>query len=421
MSIDKLSIFPREEEYKNSKEYRSSVTTVNEAQYSFGPRDIQNKFERSQFKDKETYQEFLEYRKEWYKRALSYDPGKQPLSINCELVSTCNLGCSMCYTITEDFQSSVVGATRMLPWKVVKKIIDESYEIGVKSISFSWRGESTLYKVRDENDKIITFTDVLKYARDKNILEVTCLTHGQLIDNEMAQKIVDAEPNWINFSIDGLEKEYNKIRTPKNKKDDNKYNAFKVVCENIKNLVKIRDQKKKTRPQIRTNCIFPSIYKNPNEYKDYMYSIGVDWVTVNEILDFRDGDVLENELKEKWSCQYPFQRLTISANGVIMPCTGSHNEESGLTLGRYIGSPNKIIIKDTKKINVDLPEMSLLQAWNCEKLNLIRDKHKNNEWKQIKEGCRNCRHAMKKNGVTYVPKEWNIDTMKWENHTWRNG
>ena len=29
-----------------------------------------------------------------------------------------------------------------------------------------------------------------------------------------------------------------------------------------------------------------------------MYSIGVDWVTVNEILDFREDDVKESELKK---------------------------------------------------------------------------------------------------------------------------
>ena len=105
----------------------------------------------------------------------------------------------MCYTISEEFQSSVVGATRMLPWKVVKSIIDESAEIGVKSISFSWRGESTLYRVKDENGKVIRFPDVLKICKKKKILEVTCLTHGQLIDRNMAKEIVDAEPNWISF------------------------------------------------------------------------------------------------------------------------------------------------------------------------------------------------------------------------------
>ena len=40
----------------------------------------------------------------------------------------------MCYTRIEELQDSVVGATRMLPWKIVKQIIDECAELGVYSI-----------------------------------------------------------------------------------------------------------------------------------------------------------------------------------------------------------------------------------------------------------------------------------------------
>ena len=43
-----------------------------------------------------------------------------------------------------------------------------------------------------------------------------------------------------------------------------------------------------------------------------------------------------------------------------------------------------------------------------------------NKWREIKEGCRNCRHAMKKHGYDYVPEDWNLEKMKWENHIWKN-
>ena len=62
----------------------------------------------------------------------------------------------MCYTITEEFQDSVVGATRMLPWKIVKQIIDEC-RTRVYSILFSWRGESSLYRVKSEEGKLFFF------------------------------------------------------------------------------------------------------------------------------------------------------------------------------------------------------------------------------------------------------------------------
>ena len=144
----------------------------------------------------------------------------------------------MCYTITDKFQNSVVGAQRMIPWKIVKNTIDEAAEIGVYCISFSWRGESTLYRSYDENNNVVEFPDVLAYAKKKGILEVNSLTHGQLIDEEMAEKIVLAQPSWISFSIDGLHDEYNKIRTPANKLNTD-YNAFERVVHSINLLNKV--------------------------------------------------------------------------------------------------------------------------------------------------------------------------------------
>ena len=110
-----------------------------------------------------------------------------------------------------------------------------------------------------------------------------------------------------------------------------------------------------------------------------MQSIGVDWVTVNELLDHRGENLPEDAILKDWACQYPWQRLTISANGTILPCTGAHNEEVEMQLGRYIGSkPKSIRNADGKREFIELPEMSLSQAWKSDKLNLIRDKHKNN-------------------------------------------
>ena len=416
-----IGIFPREESEKKRWENFNDMVTVNESQYSFGNENVQkNFFNNLNIKDIDK-KKYNFYRSEWYRRAKEFDPGEAPLAVCCELVSTCNLGCSMCYTITEEFQDSVVGATRMLPWHIVKNIIDECSEIGVYSILFSWRGESTLYRVRDENNRIITFGDVIEYANKKNILETSSLTHGQLIDEKLAETLVKSKLSWINYSIDGLEKEYNKIRTPRNKKNDTTFNAFEVVIESIKTLVETKKKFNSKTPQIRTNSVFPSIYRNPKEFAEFMYSKGVDWVTINEILDFRFDEVPLDEVKNFWACSYPFQRITISANGTILPCTGAHNEEEGLTLGRYKGSPKKSVIKNHRKFELDYKEMTIKEAWNCEKLRNIRFLHQNNRRCEINPGCQNCRHGMIKKGVTYVPEEWNLDEMRWENHTWRNG
>lgn len=420
-SAKEIGIFPREEDEKNKWDNYNDMVTVNEAQFSFGDESIQKKFFDNLNTSDEDKKRYQFYRSEWYRRAKQFDPANGPLAVCCELVSTCNLGCSMCYTITDEFQDSVVGATRMLPWKIVKQVIDECAEIGVYSMLFSWRGESTLYRVKDENNETKTFGDVIKYANSKNILETSTLTHGQLIDEKLAKTLVESNLSWINYSIDGLEKEYNIIRTPRNKKNDKNFNAFSVVTKSIETLARVKKELNSKTPQLRTNTIYPSIYKNAKEFADYMYSKGIDWVTINEMLDFRFEEIPKEDLKEDWACSYPFQRLTVSANGTILPCTGAHNEEEGLVLGRYKGTPVKSVIRNHRKIELDYPEINLKEAWKSEKLENIRFLHKNNRRCEINPGCQNCRHGMKKNGVTYVPEEWNLETMDWENHTWRNG
>ena len=414
----KVRIVPREQHLKEKWTGVSDHIPVNASQYGFDSLDREEAFLRAQFPTEEERKRYRWYREEWYRRAKEFDPGEVPLAVVCELVSTCNLGCSMCYTITEEFQNTVVGAQRMLPWEIVAAVIDECAELGVPSILFSWRGESTLYRGRS-NGQTYRFPDALAYARKKGILEITSLTHGQVVDEAMAEAIVDAEPSWISVSLDGLGDAYNKIRTPPNKRGTG-YNGFEVVVDNIKRLVAIRDAKGKTRPQIRTNTIYPAIARDPRAYRDFMEQIGVGWVTINEILDFRGDDLPVDAIIERWACQYPFQRLTVSANGIILPCTGAHNEESGLVLGRYNGSSPKVVRHTDGSIaTIEVPEMTLSEAWHCPKIKQIRKLHQENRRAEIHPGCRNCRHGAKKHGVEWVPPDWDMEKMEWKGGMWR--
>jgi len=400
------SLFNKKIEWKN----------INEDQY-INSDCSEEKLYKKMFPTEKELKKFYEYRKEWFTRGSELVSGEKPLSINCELVSTCNLACTMCYTISEKFQNSVVGAQRMMPWKFVKQIINETAENDIPSISFSWRGESTLYRDQDENGKIITFPDVLKYAREKNILEITCLTHGQLIDDAMAKGIVEAEPTWINFSIDGLKDEYNKIRTPPNKTKCN-YDAFEEVSNSIKLISKYKKELNKNRPIIRTNTIFPAVKDTFKKYCSYFKSIGVEMITVNEILDYRHVKAPEELIRKNWHCQYPFQRLTISSNGIIIPCTGAVNEEKELVLGKLQGSENKKIRNYKGEIvENDLKNLTIMNAWKSSKLEKIRFLHKNNRRTEIEPGCRNCHHGHIKEGYGKIPESWDSEKLKWSKHS----
>jgi MoaA/NifB/PqqE/SkfB family radical SAM enzyme len=405
----------REENLKKKYDGKNDMVPVNAPQFVYISEEKEEKFYEGMYPNKKDRENYEAYRDEWYRRAKEFDAGEIPLSVNIELVSTCNLACTMCYTITDKFQNSIVGAQRMMPWKIVKAIIDDAADNGVSCLSFSWRGESTMYRYRD-NDNIYTFPDVLKYAVDKGILEVNSLTHGQLIDEKMAEEIVLAQPSWISFSIDGLEDEYNQIRTPANKIDTS-YNAFRRVIKSINLINKFKKKHNSLKPQLRTNTIFPAIQKNPEEYKKFMENIGVDFITVNEIVDYRHHRLEQEKVRENWACQFPFQRLVVSANGIVLPCTGCYNEEIGLVIGKYKGSADKVV-KDYsgKVVKSQLEAFSIKEAWNSEKIKKIRELHKNGRRKEIEPGCRNCHHGAAKHGADYVPKEWDTNSQQWLNH-----
>lgn len=387
---------------------------IHQVQYSFDTEERERAFVEAMFPTEDELARYRVYRTEWHRRPKENDPGPAPLAVCCELVSTCDLACSMCYTITRDFRNSVAGSNRLMPWPLARRVIDECAELGVASLLLSWRGEPTLYRWRD-GDRVVTFPDVVAYARRRGILEITAITHGQNIDDAMAAAIVAAEPSWISFSVDGMEDDYNKIRTPPHV-DPARYDAFATVIANIGRLVRARRAAGWRRPQIRTNAIFPAVARDPDRYRRTLLDVGVDMITVNELLDLRAGGLDADHVNEDWGCQYPFQRLSVTTGGTVLPCTGAYLEQSGLALGRYRGfPPRQLRDAEGREISMDMPELSLAEAWHCSKLETIRSLHQGGRRCEIDPGCRDCNHGARKHGYDRAPEDWDSEAMRWMN------
>ena len=408
----------REREGYLRERYKQKKLKFDESTYHFSSEGKEKEFIMSQFPTVEERGKYKVYREEWHRRSDEMDAGTFPLAVIAELVSSCNLRCEMCYTVTPEFQDAIVGAQRVLPWDMVVRIIDECVELGVYSMLFSWRGESAMYRSKGSDCEVYDYADVLSYARKKGILEVTSLTNGRSLNDELIEKIVKAQPNWISFSIDGMFEDYGKIR--KVLKREEGRDPFQVVIGNMKKMIEVRDELGQSRPQIRTNTIFPPIAKDPEGYRKFMEDIGVGLVTVNEMMDYRGAELPDEAVLGDWFCQYPFQRLVVSANGIILPCPGSHNEEEELILGRYPGAPEKKAVVNGKKEVVNYPEITLKEAWGSDRVKNIRKLHANNKRADI-WACKHCRHGAEKFGVEWVPPNWDMRNMKWVGRSWRNG
>lgn len=413
--MDGMRIREREQDIRDK--YSRKKLKTDESTYHYSATEKEAAFIKAQFPTPEELEKYWQYRNEWHRRAEAMEAGDKPLAVICELVSSCNLKCEMCYTINPQFQESVVGLQRVLPWDRVVAIIDECAEIGVYSMLFSWRGESTMYRSKDENGQVRDFADVLAYARGKGILEVTSLTNGRMLNEQLIRKIVQAQPNWISFSIDGLGETYGKIRKARASKESK--DPFTEVTDNLKTMIRIRDELGLTRPQVRTNTIYPTIADNPELYRRTMEEMGVGLVTVNELLDFRGEDIPEDAILKDWFCQYPFQRLAVGANGVIMACPGAHREGKEIVLGRYVGCKEKVVIIDGREQVQSAPEKTLREAWQCDGIKKLRDLHRSNRRTEI-TACKHCRHGAVKHGVDWIPEDWDMVSMEWNDRVWRN-
>lgn len=405
----------RELEHK----YSSNKLKFDESTYHFSSTEKEKAFIDAQFPTEELKAKYKEYRNEWHRRSDEMDAGEFPLAVICELTSLCNLKCEICYTRTDRFQKMIVGEQRSLSWEIVTSVIDECAELGVYSMLFSWRGESTLYRARDKDGIVRDFADVLMYARRRGILERTSLTNGRALAPPLIEKVVFAEPNWISFSIDGLRETYNKIR--KRTRGEGNINPFKVVMGNLESMVRFRNSFEKTCPQIRTNTVYPPIASDPDGYRKCMEAAGVGLVTVNQMLDFRGEEIPDEEIADNWFCQYPFQRLVVSAAGTILPCPGAHGEMEHLVLGRYPGSKPKTIMIGGHKKTIDYPVRTLKEAWNrSSRMKKMRMLHSGNRRKEIPT-CKYCRHGATKHPVDWIPEDWDMDKMQWKDkRAWRN-
>ncbi len=296
-------------------------------------------------------EQYYEYRENWSSFPLNQTVNKYPLLVDIELASVCNLKCPMCYTITDEFKNKVNA--KLIDFDLFKKIIDE---IGdrVPALRLSLRGESTLHP---------QFVECIKYAKDKGIKEISTLTNGSKLDINYFKSIVDAGIDWITISVDGLDDEYEKIRMPLKFND-----TFDKIC-NISKYKKVNNLNK---PVVKIQSLWPSIKVNPESFYNKFEPIS-DLIAFNPLIDYLQKDT-DITYIDNFSCPQLYQRLVIGADGLVMIC--SNDEENENVIG-------------------DANNETIYSIWNGNKLNRIRQIHKQKDGFKNIAICKRC----------YLPRE----------------
>lgn len=274
-------------------------------------------------------EQFKEYRRNWEEWPKKFHVGEFPMFIDIESTSVCNLKCSFCYN-----RERIDGG--FITFDLVKKIIDEGVKHGLCGVKFNFRGEPLLHPQIHE---------FVKYAKTKGLLDVYFNSHGLLLTEDRARKLIGAKLDRISISFEGFTKEvYEKHRVGSN---------FETVIKNIVGLLELRKKLNSSYPKIRVQTVsVPELDGLHDEYKNFWLEKGVDEVAY---LDFKDMKNKHLGLVADWACPQLWQRAAIMWDGTFSPC--NHDEEKLIALG-------------------NVKEDSIFEMWHSERLNQIREKHK---------------------------------------------
>lgn len=230
-----------------------------------------------------------------------------PPTVYVELTNECNLNCVMCD------RGALSRKKLKMDIELFKRIIDNAAEIGVPEVKLNRFGEPLLQPL---------LIDMIKYAKDKDILRVYFTTNATLLTEEMARKIIASGLDSITFSVDGGTAE-----TYENIRRGARYNK---VVKNIETFARIRQELGQKKPEIVLNTILMKDTEDEMSLVFKKWSPIVNKINVIPVgkygnVDDRSG-IDRGALKpEKRVCHHPFDRLLVFWDGSVTVCCADIN------------------------------------------------------------------------------------------------
>lgn len=291
---------------------------------------------------------YREYRRRWNENPKRYIVDIFPIHLDVETITHCNLKCFMC------FQSYDPPKPELMDIEVFRGAIDEGIRKGLCSVKTQYRGEPLL------DNRMI---EMVRYAKDRGVVEVSFNTNATLLDEERTKGLVEAGLDKIICSVDGCTKEvYEDVRTGA---------SFDVVLNNIEYIQELKEKIGSKRPIVRVQMVdTPKNHCQIDEYLKFWGKIA-DQVAVEDMLDWKAEKENATPLPD-FACAQLWQRLVILADGDILPCCRA-------TRG---GNEKLEILGNAKGTNIS-------DIWQSDNLNKLRELHKNGESHKIRM-CRLC-------------------------------
>ena len=247
-------------------------------------------------KGEEESERYKEYRRKWNENPKNYTVEDFPIHLDLETITACNLKCFMC------FQSFDPPKPMKMELKVFKKVIDEGAKKGLCSVKTQYRGEPLLDK---------RMADMVRYAKDKGIIEVMFDTNATLLSEKTARALIEAGLDKIICSVDGYTKEvYESVRIGA---------IFENVLNNIKRLQSLKKNMGSKKPIVRVQMV--DTPRNHHQIEGYIkfWSEMAEHVAIEDMLDWEAKEEDDTPL-ENFACAQLWQRLIVLADGDVLPC-----------------------------------------------------------------------------------------------------
>jgi MoaA/NifB/PqqE/SkfB family radical SAM enzyme len=284
---------------------------------------------------------------EFYVGRVLGRPMSPPENIYVVATNSCNLHCRFC---------SIWKAMPKMnnPTLLYKKIVDDSAKMKIPHIILSG-GEPLL---RED------IFEIIDYAKAIGIPQISIITNGTLINDEIAQKLAHSKISHVTISIDGLEKSHDYIRGKGNfkkainairilKKQKNRKFTIGINCvihnKNLEEIIPLVKLAKKLgcnifvlQPMLSdnidmhkrflddelwvTNERFPVLekvitslieMKKKDEFKDLIF---VDEITLKNIKDYFSGSLRRDNVK----CYDGYIRIVVNPLGGTWMCDADY-------------------------------------------------------------------------------------------------
>jgi len=293
---------------------------------------------------------FLEYRRRWYEYPRNFIVGEFPIHLDIESTNACNLRCPFCAVTFKNWGPYRRGYMELA---LFQRIIDEGVANGLCSLKLSLRGEPMLHP------KLV---EMVRYAKDKGILDIYFNTNATLLNEDKISRLIDAGLDRISISFEGVTKEvYESYRVGA---------KYENILANVKALRLIRDKHGLSYPQIRVQTVLlPELKESFPRYIEFWQGIADEVAYVDTRRETPDDD--HRGLVADWACPFLWQRIAILWDGTLLPC-----------LMHGVSDFNLMSLGNVK-------EVSIKEVWQGQKAAQYRELHKSGQAHKL-EACDRC-------------------------------